>query len=96
MDIPQLEVLNLGEWNCSMYSILADHNQIDGWALKYLPNLKYIQLSNVSSNVLQNIGQYCTQLQELHVSNKHKMTHKSIKCYIHMNLILLPWQIIEI
>ena len=71
-DIPQLEILNLGEWNCSTYSLLADHNQMDGWALQYLPNLKYIQLSNVSCNVLKNIGQYCHKLQELHVSNKTK------------------------
>ena len=68
-DIPQLEILNLGEWNCSTYSLLAEHNQMDGWVLQYLPNLKYIQLSNVSCNVLQNIGQYCHKLQELHVSN---------------------------
>ena len=70
VDIPQLETLNLGEWNCSTYSLLANHNQTDGWALKYLSKLKYIQLSNVSSNVLQNIGQYCHQLQELYVSTR--------------------------
>ena len=71
----QLEVLNLGDWNCRKYSLVADHNQADGWALRYLPNLKYIELSNVSSNVLQNIGQYCYKLQELHVILFFKMIY---------------------
>ena len=70
VDMPSLEVLNLGHWNCSKYSLLANHNQMDGWAFKYLPQLKYIKMSNVSSQVLQNIGQYCLQLQELYVSTK--------------------------
>ena len=68
VDMPYLQVLNLGNWNCSKYSLLANHNQMDGWAFKYLPNLTYIEMSNVSSNVLQSIGQYCLQLQELYVS----------------------------
>ena len=68
VEIPQLEMLNLGKWNCTTYSLLGEHNQMDGWALEYLPNLKYIHLSNVSNKVLQNIGQYCHKLQELYVS----------------------------
>ena len=67
VDMPQLQKLNLGNWNCSKYSLLANHNQMDGWAFKYLTKLQYIEMSNVSSNVLQSIGQYCLQLQELYV-----------------------------
>ena len=67
VDMPQLQKLNLGNWNCSKYSLLANHNQMDGWAFKYLNKLQYIEMSNVSSNVLQSIGQYCLQLQELYV-----------------------------
>ena len=87
----QLEVLNLGDWNCRKYSLVADHNQADGWALRYLPNLKYIELSNVSSNVLQNIGQYCYKLQELHVILFSKIIYnKSIIIFLLSISITMP------
>ena len=87
----QLETLNLGDWNCRKYSLVADHNQADGWALRYLPNLKYIQLSNVSSNVLQNIGQYCYKLQELHVILFTKIIYnKSIIIFLLSISITMP------
>ena len=42
--IPNIEELNLGHWSCRKFSLLADHNQIDGWPLEYLSQLTVLRL----------------------------------------------------
>ena len=65
--IPYLEDLNLGHWSCRNFSLLADHNQIDGWPLEYLSHLTVLRLHDVSQRMFQSIGSFCPNLKKLHV-----------------------------
>ena len=67
MYIPYLEDLNLGHWSCRNFSLLADHNQIDGWPLEYLSHLTVLRLHDVSQRMFQSIGSFCPNLKKLHV-----------------------------
>ena len=65
--MPYLEELNFGHWSCRSLSLLSDHNQMDGFALQYLPNLKVLKLQDISQRFFQSVGTYCTHLKKLHI-----------------------------
>ena len=50
--IPNIEELNLGHWSCRKFSLLADHNQIDGWPLEYLSQLTVLRLQVLPTYIL--------------------------------------------
>lgn len=65
--MPALEELNLGHWSCRGLSLLADHNQVDGWPLEYLSNLRTLKVNDVSQRFFQSIGTFGLNLKRLHV-----------------------------
>ena len=65
--MPYLEELNFGHWSCTSLSLLADHNQGDGYPLEYLRHLQVLKLHDVSQRFFQSVGTFCQQLTKLHI-----------------------------
>ncbi len=47
--------------------MLSDHNQNEGWLLKFLPGLTRISVCAVSAKFFQHVGMFCPNVTELRV-----------------------------
>ena len=64
-DIPSLQSLDLGSWQCRKYGLLSQPSHQDGYSLVFTKNLTDLSVSDVSLDFIICISNFCINLEKL-------------------------------